>query len=292
MRTAIALACALAPATALAGDLPAPAAPAIADPAPDAPADGAPRRGPGLAADVGDAWADDRLPPPTTSDGGLRPFSIDDTPTTLDVGHVQAEIDLAVVGYDRGDGARTVTTQVMPTRLRLGLSPRLEAQLVVVPYAAASTEAAGAETGEAGYGSTYGRVKLNLWGNDGGATAAALVPFVGRTGDAWTGGLAVAGTVELGAGLVFGVVPQVEVGADGAVATTTANVSRAIAGPVIGIAETCGRVDTMGSPWALQATGSFAVGVTDDAEIDAGVRRGVTGPVPDVEGFLRVSVRR
>jgi hypothetical protein len=32
--------------------------------------------------------------------------------------------------------------------------------------------------------------------------------------------------------------------------------------------------------------------VTDDAEIDAGVRRGVTGPVPDVEGFLRVSVRR
>lgn len=163
---------------------------------------------------------------------------------------------------------------------------------MVVSYAAASTEVDGAEIREDGYGSTYGRLKLNLWGNDGGETAAALIPFVGRTGDAWSAGLAIAGSVELGAGMVFGVVPQVEVGADGATATATANVSRAIVGPLIGIAETAGRVDTMGSPWALQATGAVAVGVTDDAEIDAGVRRGVTGPVPDVEGFLRVSVRR
>ena len=38
----------------------------------------------------------------------LRPFAIDDTPTTIDPGHVQVEIDLAVVGYDRADGARTI----------------------------------------------------------------------------------------------------------------------------------------------------------------------------------------
>ncbi|MBK7075277.1 MAG: hypothetical protein IPH44_23570 [Myxococcales bacterium] len=288
-RTAIVLACALAPATALAED---PPAPAVADPDAADPSDLVAASRLGLATGVGDPWPVDRASPPAAADGALRPLSIDDTPTTIDVGHVQAEIDLAVVGYDRGDGARTVTTQVMPTRLRLGLARRLEAQLVVVPYAAASTQVDGAETREGGYGSTYGRLKLNLWGNDGGETAAALVPFVGRTGDAWSAGLAIAGTVELGAGLVFGVVPQVEVGADGATATTTANVSRVVAGPVIAIAETAGRIDTLGSPWALQATGAVAVGVTDDAEIDAGVRRGVTGPVPDVEGFLRVSVRR
>ena len=32
-------------------------------------------------------------------------------------GHVQVEVDLAVVGYDRGGGARTIAAQVMPTRV-------------------------------------------------------------------------------------------------------------------------------------------------------------------------------
>lgn len=221
----------------------------------------------------------------------VRPLAIDDTPTTIDAGHLQAEIDLAVVGYHRDDAARVLAAQVMPTRLRVGLTQRVEAQLVVVPYHREQTELADATTAVDGYGSTTGRLKLNLWGNDGGRTAAALVPFVGKAGDAWTGGLAVPGTVAV-ARAVIGIVPQVDVCADGATFSTTANVSHPLAGPVIGVAEAAGRVDTMGSPWALQANAAVAVGVNDDTELDAGVRRGVVGDVPDVEGFVRISVRR
>ena len=65
-----------------------------------------------------------------------------------------------------------------------------------------------------------------------------------------------------------------------------------MAGPVVATAETVGKVDTMGAPLAVQANAGVAIGVTADAEVDVGVRRGVTGPVPDLEGFLRVPVRR
>ncbi len=247
----------------------------------------------GLALVPGDAlaWPAEGAPP-APPPAGLRPFAIDDTPTTIDPGHVQVEIDLAVVGYDRADGARTIAAQVMPTRVRVGLTRRLEAQLVVVPLTTASTETAEAITRDAGYGSTYGRVKLNLWGGDGGPSAAALVPFVGRADDAWTGGLAIPGALELGAGLVLGVIPQVDVVAAGATLTATANLSRAVTGPLVATAETVGKVDTMGAPLAVQANACAAVAVTADAGFDVGVRRGVVGPVPDVEGFVRVSVRR
>lgn len=278
----------LAPGAALAD---APAATSEVDP--DDPRADRPVAPRGLALLPGDAraWPAEGVPaaPPPA---GLRPFAIDDTPTTIDVGHVQVEVDLAVVGYDRGGGARTIAAQVMPTRVRVGLTRRLEAQLVVVPLTTASTETAEAITRDASYGSTYGRGKPNLWGGDGGPSAAALVPFVGRADDAWTAGLAIPGALELGAGLVLGVIPQVDVVAAGATLTATANVSRAVAGPVVATAETVGKVDTMGAPLAVQANAGVAIGVTADAEVDVGVRRGVTGPVPDLEGFLRVSVRR
>ncbi len=77
----------------------------------------------GLALVPGDAlaWPAEGAPP-APPPAGLRPFAIDDTPTTIDPGHVQVEIDLAVVGYDRADGARTIAAQVMPTRVRVDLS--------------------------------------------------------------------------------------------------------------------------------------------------------------------------
>lgn len=226
-------------------------------------------------------------------DDQQRPFAIDDTPHTIDAGHVQAEIDLAVVGYDRRSEAKTVAAAFMPTRLRVGLTEAVEAQLVVVPYRTTRTEQAGEVTTAGGYGSTSARLKIALVGNDAGRVAVALAPSIGRAGDAWAGGVAVPIAITAGAGLTIVLVPQVDATAEDLTATAAAYVSRVVWGPVMGIADTAWKVSrTPDVPTAGQLNATIAVAVTADAEVDVGARRGLTGDVADLEGFVRISVRR
>lgn len=149
---------------------------------------------------TGAAAADDAPAGPPPAKGGytvldptpadkLRPLCTD-RPTkstgacTVDPGHLQFETDLVNYAYDRsGDrsgGATTRTWLFTNPTLKLGLTDDLdiEANMVPVETVTERDRRTGARTSVTGVGDLYLRVKLNLAGDDGGAFAAALVPYV------------------------------------------------------------------------------------------------------------------
>ena len=115
-------------------------------------------------------------------DNELRDFSTDrpDTtegPFTVDAGHVQLEWEIASYGTDRENAERT-NTLTSSINIKLGVSDNVDLQLILEPSTHVETRsAAGTETAS-GMNDTVVRAKFNLWGNDGGDTAFALLPFV------------------------------------------------------------------------------------------------------------------
>ena len=87
------------------------------------------------------------------------------------------QFETTLFGYALGPrdrGGSTETIEVATTNLRIGLTPRLELDVVLHPYG----ERRGGGTRSAGLGALDLRAKVNLWGNDGGTTAFAVLPYV------------------------------------------------------------------------------------------------------------------
>jgi len=145
-----------------------------------------------LAASAMPSFADDATPTPNksgytlfdpTPDADLRSFNTDrppkaNSPYTVDAGHFQYETDLAVFGYGNTDGVQTREWTVFDPTLKLGLTNTIDAELQVTPYESAVTQTAAATTRLAGVGDTFARLKVNLLGDDGGAVALAVLPYV------------------------------------------------------------------------------------------------------------------
>ncbi len=100
-----------------------------------------------------------------------------ESPHTVDAGHYQIEWEAVSYGRDREHGVRTevVTSSI---NLKAGLSDNVDVQFVLEPYTHVKTESAARTITESGLNDTEIRLKINLWGNDGGDTAFALMPFV------------------------------------------------------------------------------------------------------------------
>jgi Putative MetA-pathway of phenol degradation len=103
----------------------------------------------------------------------LRPLSTDRPDTTesaysVDQGHFQLEMEMAAFTRDGGDWTDYTLGEL---NAKFGLTPCSDLQLVMPFYTHA-------RDGDEGSGDTEMRLKYNLWGNDGGETAMALMPFV------------------------------------------------------------------------------------------------------------------
>jgi hypothetical protein len=114
----------------------------------------------------------------------MRNFSTDrptrsNVPYTVDAGHFQYETDLANYAHQVIGPAHTDTLLVPNPTFKVGLTNNVDLE-VNVPFAGVHTF--GTSTGPSstlwGLGDTFLRSKINLWGNDGGDTAAALIPYV------------------------------------------------------------------------------------------------------------------
>ncbi len=130
----------------------------------------------------------------------LRPLSPDrpditESPYTVDRGHFQIEVDLARYTREGDDGEWSLGQ----LNLKYGVLDQVDVQLVVQSVAGAPTE----EGHDFGFGDTALRVKINLFGNDSGPTALALMPWIGaptgaaRGSEAVEGGLIVPLALEL-----------------------------------------------------------------------------------------------
>src|ERR1700733_15692525 len=112
----------------------------------------------------------------------MRAFDTDrptkaNVPYTVDAGHFQYETDLVNFTHQISGGTRIDTLMVPNPTFKVGLTNNADLE-VNVPFAGVHTFGSGPSGTLWGVGDTFVRTKINLWGNDGGDTAAALIPYV------------------------------------------------------------------------------------------------------------------
>jgi hypothetical protein len=234
-----------------------------------------------------------------------------ESPYTVDAGRVQFEIDLVSVEHDHDTdaGADTVTDAwaAPVVNCKLGLGQRTDAQLVLSPYGRVCTHdrVAATRTVQHGFGDITARVKVNLWGNDGGRTALALMPFVdfptsqdSLGASAMQGGLIVPLAVELPANWGMGVMTEVDWTRNAADTRTYAEFvnsitfSHDLAGDLAGYVELWSKTSREpGTDWEGTFDLGLTYGLTEDIQLDAGCNFGVTSAPSDVNAFLGVSAR-
>ena len=113
----------------------------------------------------------------------MRSFSPDrptksNVPYTVDAGHFQYETGLVNFTRQVIGGVHTDTILVPNPTFKVGVTNNADLE-VIVPFAGVHTfSSSGPSSTIWGIGDTFARAKINLWGNDGGDTAAAVIPYV------------------------------------------------------------------------------------------------------------------
>ena len=102
-----------------------------------------------------------------------------ESPYTVDAGHYQLEMDFANFTYDQTDGTTTKAWDLGDFNFKAGLLNTVDVQLVYDNYLNVQTkDSLGNAATQSGFGEFTTRLKVNLWGDDGGKTAFALLPYV------------------------------------------------------------------------------------------------------------------
>jgi hypothetical protein len=246
-----------------------------------------------------------------TPAGALRALSTDrpdqtEGPFTVDAGHVQVE--MGIVGFTRDveGGERREDWGFAATNIRVGLLEQLDAHVLFDALVLTRVEHPdGGSTRGVGFGELTTRAKWNLWGDDGGHTALALLPFVqwplaasdAREG-AWKGGLIVPFAVELGRGWDAGAQSEVDLveDRDGGVDMEFANslvLGRGLGERLAFYVEFFSRVSAQASSdWQGQVDTGFTYALGPNVQLDLGCDFGVTDSAPDLHPFLGLTVRR
>ncbi|HEX7261072.1 MAG TPA: transporter [Luteolibacter sp.] len=227
----------------------------------------------------------------------LRPLSTDrpdttESPHTVDAGHFQFEMELANWSRD-GDGEEFSLGEL---NAKIGLSHCTDLQVVMPFYTHVSH---GAE----GFGDVQVRLKYNLWGNDEGATALALMPYVkvptanGDLGnDEFEGGLIVPFGFDGPSGWACGVMAEVDLEADEdgsghhLVALASATTSHSVTENTGIFLELVSVLSAeSGSDWEAYFNTGMTWAITPTWQLDGGVRMGLTKASTDVTPFLGLS---
>lgn len=252
---------------------------------------------------------------PTPADA-MREMSTDrpdktESAYTIDAGHFQIESDLVSYSHDhdRSGGGNTVTDawSVAALNLKAGLLNWMDLQLMVDSFNHVSTRdrQAGTKVHQSGFGDITTRLKMNVWGNDGGSTALAVMPFVkaptnqDRLGnDKVEGGIIIPLAVELPAGWAMGVMTEfdfVRNSRDTGYSTDFVNTitfGHDIVGRLGGYVEFFSLVSSEShTPWIGTVDLGLTYGFTDHIQLDAGVNIGVTRAAEDINPFLGLSWR-
>jgi hypothetical protein len=228
-----------------------------------------------------------------------------ESPFTVDAGHFQIELSFVDFVYDDTDGVRTRSASVAPLLLRAGLTDRMEASLGLSPYTWVRTEDDSGKTTDDGFGDVVLRLKVNLWGNEEGRTAFGVMPYVkfptasdGLGNDHVEGGLILPFAMDLGNEFSLGAMAAFDVVRDSAddgyvvdfVHSVT--VGRPLFGDVGGYVEYAGMYNfNADEDYRAYFDAGLTWGVTEDIQLDAGVRIGLTDAADDFGVFAGISLR-
>lgn len=234
-----------------------------------------------------------------------------ESPYTLDAGHFQIEMDVLNYSYDRHNperrDIRIESVSIAPINLKAGLYNNVDLQLVVESYTSVRVKdrETPSRTRQQGFGDITPRLKVNLWGNDGGPTALAVMPYVKLPtnqddlgNNSVEGGVIVPLAVELPHGFGMGVMTQFDFirdesdGGHHAEFVNTITFSRDIVGNLGGYVEFFSLVSAeSGSDWVGTLDLGLTYGLTKDIQLDAGINIGVTRSADDLNPFLGISWR-
>jgi hypothetical protein len=229
---------------------------------------------------------------------------------TVDAGHFQLEMDVLSYSYDRDNGlpgdTRVESVAIAPMNLKVGLCNRADLQMVIEPYTSVRTHvrATGQVETQRGFGDITLRLKASMWGNDGGRTALALMPFVKLPtnqddlgNNSVEGGLIVPFAMDLGAGWGMAMMTEVDVvrgdrGGHNPEFINSITFGRNIVGDLDGYVEFFSSVSTEeDSEWVGTFDMGLTYGLTEDIQLDAGINIGLTRSADDWNPFLGLSWR-
>ena len=230
---------------------------------------------------------------------------------SVDAGHYQIEIDLLSYSYDRSSaGGEHLTVKALaiaPLNLKVGILNNVDLQMIAESYNIQWTKdrAANSSTRLSGFGDLLLRCKTNLWGNDGGPSALAVMPFVklptnqdGLGNGAVEGGIIFPFALELAADWGFGAQAELDYLQDSSSSDyhqefiNTVTISHDIVGKLGGYVELFSNVSTeRGAKWVATFDFGFTYALTRDIQLDAGMNIGLTSAADDLNPFAGLSLR-
>jgi hypothetical protein len=218
---------------------------------------------------------------------------------SVDAGHFQIETDLLVLSRDSAEGSTVENLGVMVSNLKLGLTDSIDFQAVVAPYVSTFE----GTNRISGFGDTTLRLKVNLFGNNSGDVAFALMPFIilptnsGGTGHKfYEGGLIAPLSVSLPGDWDMGTMFQYNRMKNGSddnfhdEYVTSITFGHDIIGDLSGYVEFWNSISSeSGSEWTATADFGLTYRITPVIQLDAGVNVGVTDSADDLNPFLGFS---
>ena len=241
----------------------------------------------------------------------MRSFSTDrptksNVPYTVDAGHFQYETDLVSFTHQVIGMARTDTLLVPNPTFKVGVTNNADFE-INVPIAGIRAYGAAAPANALwGIGDTFVRSKINLWGDDGGDSAAAIIPYVkapsapiGIGNGAVEGGLIGPVALNLPNSFVLLLAPEIDVLKDSlndayhGNYVFDVNLSREVIKNVTAYVELWS--DYNADPTAKATLMSFDTALAwvflANVQIDVGANFGLTGATPAVQIYTGLSQR-
>lgn len=230
----------------------------------------------------------------------LRDLSTDrpdttESPRSVDAGHFQFELELAA--WEQSGPDRVLNLGEL--NLKAGLTDSTDLQLVLPLY----SRTAGGE--EEGFGDLSLRLKYNLWGNDGGATALAVMPYVklptahdGLGNGKVEGGLIFPFAFGLPGGWDAGLMTEIDLAADDpghgwhVILVQTATVSHDLTENTGFFIELAGILNTeTGAGHEAYFNAGLTWAPSPCWQLDGGLRTGLTSASVDLTPFLGLSAK-
>ncbi len=228
-----------------------------------------------------------------------------ESPNTVDAGHVQIEASIFDYSRDKQSGIEEEVFTYGAVNVRVGLLNNVEIQFVFDAYSEVRTKDTINRLTEtvSGYSDLQVRLKVNLWGNDGGRTALAFFPFVkiptgsDLSNDNVEGGVILPLSIELTERLGLGLMLETDFVYDEESRSYNTEVLHTMVlgfditdelGAFIEYAGVAGSGDF---DYQAALNGGLTYAVTDDIQLDAGVRFGLNDAAEDFGVFTGFSVR-
>jgi hypothetical protein len=223
---------------------------------------------------------------------------------TVDAGHFQIESDL--FSYTR-DSSDFESFSAVSLNLKLGLLNNVDLQVGLNPFLYDSVHDSSTDERDSvsGFGDLVTRLKINLWGNDSGPFALAIMPFVKipTGGDELSngsveGGLIIPLAFALPGGWGMGLMTEFDFlrnDLDDGYHTDFVNsvtFAHDIVGSLAGYAEFFTVVSSQSdSDWQGFLDFGLTYAVTENLQLDTGINIGVTDSAPDWNPFVGFAYR-